>query len=141
MITEVKCQAEKSIVFSVHAFPSIWFDESKCQVIYDSQHYFWLVEINLVTKTIRRKINPDCPDSPDEIIENIRRLSGYRIKKYSIDDISCPTGIGFEIRKLLVIRSLSVGKIEPEMPSIEILKNLFLMSIIKGYNCLGYQDC
>ena len=142
MITEVKCRAEKSIVFAVHAFPLIWFDESKIQVIFDDEHYLWLVEINVVTKTIKQMINPDCPDSGDEIIQKIRRHSGYKIKKYSIIDITWdPTGIGYEMRKLLIIRCLSVGMIEPEMPSIEILKKLFLMTIIRGYNCLDYQDC
>ena len=119
----------------------IMFDEAKIQLIYDSKHYFWCVEINQVSKQIKRKVSPDCPDSATEILENIKNFSGHKLKNYQTNEIQFEAGIGVEIRKLIISRSLSIGKIERQPPSIETLKNSFVISVVRGYNCLGYPDC
>ena len=86
-------------------------------------------------------INNDCLSSKDKILKDVETVSGKKIiGQYNIKVKTIAGGQPKEIRQLVILRCLSMGKVT-NLPCVDTLKTLFVFSAISSQNCLGYQDC
>ena len=82
-------------------------------------------------------IASDSPITLEEIMVEITNRSGYSFVNYKHKAIDCDLGIGIELKKVRMLRILSIGKIEERQMNLENCKNLFLLSCLSGFNCFG----
>ena len=130
-------KSESSLYYKIHSSTMININEAKRQIIFDNANYCWAVEINLYTRIIRTIISIDSPITKEEIMVQITNRSGYNFVNYNHQQIDCDMGIGIELKKVRLLRIISLGKLEERQIHLEHCKNLFLLSCMMGFNCFG----